>query len=109
MVPISLGLLQMSIINLFVERLRLIFRGPNLSLSTCTNYIFRIIFITAWISVLVFASVAVDASPFNIYKEEIALDGTGITCSGLAKPNVLLSIAMALIGLCVLSTNVILW
>ena len=46
---ISFAFFQISIINLWIQRLRISFKNTNYALSNCTNYIFRISFCIIWL------------------------------------------------------------
>eukprot|EP01084_Bolivina_argentea_P100142 179887_1 len=113
-VPLSIlcyGLSQISLINLFIERLRICFMNTSFELSKWTNYVFRIIIFIAWIIVCVFALQTVDASPFNIHTQETDYNGNGSTCNVITTgKQMTIGLLIAMLGnvLCVIVGNIFL-
>ena len=48
-IAINLAMHEISIINLFIERLRISFNNTPYQLNKCTNYFFRIFYGVIWI------------------------------------------------------------
>eukprot|EP01083_Nonionella_stella_P087515 243525_1 len=83
--PVFGGLLEMSIINLFMEKLHISFENSALQLSKTIYYGFRIVFNMIWVGLVIAYFLFMDPDPYNIYTQQVDYTGNGITCSTHAK------------------------
>eukprot|EP01084_Bolivina_argentea_P170274 295055_1 len=105
---VSLSVLQVAIMNLFIERLHITFQNTSFQISNCTNYGLRVIHIILWITIDIVTLTDQDNLPYNIYKNQIVYDGTGTTCH-LKNFDTKLQLVMAAISMIVLIFNSIIW
>ena len=104
-------IMQMSIITLYTERLKISFSKSTFALSKRTIHIIR--FITCFIGliVIILFNITADPSPFNIYTEEIDYNGNGVTCSPLSgdKAHIFLLASLGFYVLSTLTGNITMW
>ena len=72
-------LVQVAILNLFIQRLHLSFKDSQYSLSKCSNYGFRIFWFFMYTVLAITLLLSSDPLPFNVYTQQFDLNGNGIT------------------------------